>query len=466
MTQPQTVKVDQQEILSRADEVEAPMAVPPTDVPQAPCGLNAARNAALQLEINADSMREFLTAGGKERQRLATSLRNAAKAYGDVDDDAASALNSDGEGHVEGETAGGAGGDSSAGLRDGQDVTAAGEPDFTDLKTAATKLEAGDQGRSLGNFADGWDTLNYALQRDVKRFRGFDNWEGDAAAACTQSLEDQRKWIIYMADMAAALSQQGRFLAQLQLWARRKHPTLADIEKLEEMAKDPKYKAQAIKLYSEYQATSEETLSEYSSKVSQIKRLDIAKPPQAVKIDPPAPPQPQGLIPSQVMQFAGATGGQSGTGMQPPMMPPTAGAGAGGGMPAGAAAELTSATRDAAASLPKDPGIKPMSLGGGGGAGGGAPSMPLAPATGGMAGDSVRPAGAGDLGGFGAGKAPAGSGMAGGGMGMPMGGHGQGQGGSKSKGAKQDDEALYTEDREWTEAVIGNRRRQDSKESK
>ncbi|OBF23140.1 secretion protein EspB [Mycobacterium kubicae] len=466
MSQPQTVKVDQQEILSRADEVEAPMAVPPTDVPQAPCALNAAKNAALQLDINAESMREYLTAGGKERQRLATSLRNAAKAYGDVDDDAATALNSDGEGHVEGESAGGAGGDSSAGLQDGQSVNTAGEPDFTDLKTAATKLESGDQGRSLGAFADGWDTQNYALQRDIKRFRGFQNWEGDAAAACTQSLEDQQKWILYMSEMSAALAKQARFLAQLQLYARRKHPTLADITKLEEMAKDPNYKAEAIKLYSQYQATSEETLSEYSSKAAQIVRLDIAKPPKAVKIDPPGPPQPQGLIPSQVMQFAGATGGQAGTGMQPPMMPPTAG-GAGGGMPAGAAAELTSATRDAAASLPKDPGMKPMSLGGGGGGGGGGvPSMPLAPATGGMAGDSVRPAGAGDLGAFGAGKAPAGSGMAGGGMGMPMGGHGQGQGGSKSKGAKQDDEALYTEDREWTEAVIGNRRRQDSKESK
>ncbi|WP_276075017.1 hypothetical protein [Mycobacterium szulgai] len=108
--------------------------------------------------------------------------------------------------------------------------------------------------------------------------------------------------------------------------------------------------------------------------------------------------------------------------------------------------------------------MKPMSLGGGGG-GGGMPSMPMAPATG-IDGESVRPASAGDIGGVGAGKAPTGSGMGGGGMGMPMGGHGQGGGGSKSKGATGDDEALYTEDREWTEAVIGQRRRQDSKESK
>jgi hypothetical protein len=56
--------------------------------------------------------------------------------------------------------------------------------------------------------------------------------------------------------------------------------------------------------------------------------------------------------------------------------------------------------------------------------------------------------------------------MGAGGGGMPMGGAHGAQGGSKSKGSQQDDEALYTEDRAWTEAVIGNRRRQDSKESK
>lgn len=59
-----------------------------------------------------------------------------------------------------------------------------------------------------------------------------------------------------------------------------------------------------------------------------------------------------------------------------------------------------------------------------------------------------------------------GAALGGGGMGMPMGAAHQGQGGAKSKGSQQEDEALYTEDRAWTEAVIGNRRRQDSKESK
>jgi hypothetical protein len=109
--------------------------------------------------------------------------------------------------------------------------------------------------------------------------------------------------------------------------------------------------------------------------------------------------------------------------------------------------------------------MKPMSLGGGGGGGGAMPAMPMAPATG-IDGESMRPQSAGDIGGAGQGKGAAGGGMAGGGGGMPMGGAHGAQGGSKSKGSQQDDEALYTEDRAWTEAVIGNRRRADSKESK
>lgn len=145
MTQSQTVTVDQQEILNRANEVEAPMADPPTDVPITPCELTAAKNAAQQLVLSADNMREYLAAGAKERQRLATSLRNAAKAYGEVDEEAATALDNDGEGTVQAESAGAVGGDSSAELTDTPRVATAGEPNFMDLKEAARKLETGDQ---------------------------------------------------------------------------------------------------------------------------------------------------------------------------------------------------------------------------------------------------------------------------------------------------------------------------------
>ncbi|ORB85667.1 secretion protein EspB [Mycobacterium kansasii] len=461
MSQPQTVTVDQDEILKRATEVEAPMAVAPDDVPDAPCGLTAAIDAARQLAVSADNMRLYLQAGTRERQRLATSLRNAARAYGEVDEESQTALDTDGNATVEAQSAGGAGGDSSAELQETPKVAAAGDADFTDLKTAATKLESGDQGATLVNFGQAWNNFNLALQGDIARFRVFENWEGDAATACEASMDQQKEWVLHMAKLSAALAKQAQYIVQLQVWARRSHPSLADITKLEELSKDPAYKDQAIKLYAEYQSKSEQVLSEYNTKAD-LDPVTPPKPPAAIKIDPPPPAQPQGLIPNFLMPPGDGSGSTPMTGM--PMAPMSPGAGAGGGMPAGASAELASATHQAAANMPKDLGIKPMSLGGGGGGGmGGAPLGEPA----GLAGtDSVRPAAAGDIAGAAQGKTAAGSGMGGGGMGMPMGAHGQGQGSSKSKGAQQDDEALYTEDRAWTEAVIGNRRRQDSKESK
>ncbi len=91
------------------------------------------------------------------------------------------------------------------------------------------------------------------------------------------------------------------------------------------------------------------------------------------------------------------------------------------------------------------------------------PSAPLGSAIGGA--ESVRPAGAGDIAGLGQegpAAAPRWAAVAWECRWVPR----IRDKGAKSKGSQQEDEALYTEDRAWTEAVIGNRRRQDSKESK
>lgn len=332
MTQSQTVTVDQQEILNRANEVEAPMADPPTDVPITPCELTAAKNAAQQLVLSADNMREYLAAGAKERQRLATSLRNAAKAYGEVDEEAATALDNDGEGTVQAESAGAVGGDSSAELTDTPRVATAGEPNFMDLKEAARKLETGDQGASLAHFADGWNTFNLTLQGDVKRFRGFDNWEGDAATACEASLDQQRQWILHMAKLSAAMAKQAQYVAQLHVWARREHPTYEDIVGLERLyAENPSARDQILPVYAEYQQRSEKVLTEYNNKAA-LEPVNPPKPPPAIKIDPPPPPQEQGLIPGFLMPPSDGSGVTPGTGMPAaPMVPPTGSPG--GGLP-------------------------------------------------------------------------------------------------------------------------------------
>jgi hypothetical protein len=103
-------------------------------------------------------------------------------------------------------------------------------------------------------------------------------------------------------------------------------------------------------------------------------------------------------------------------------------------------------------------GVKPASLGGAGG-GAGIPKMPLQPATGGDA--APRPAAAAPgAATAGLGKGLSGAGGMGGGMGgMPMGGQG-GKGDAKGKRVEgADEDSLYTEERAWTEGVIGNRPR-------
>jgi hypothetical protein len=93
--------------------------------------------------------------------------------------------------------------------------------------------------------------------------------------------------------------------------------------------------------------------------------------------------------------------------------------------------------------------------------------MPLQPNVGGSAVGPAAGGGAGGAGGPTAGGA-AGAGM--GGMGgMPMHGGGHGQGGGKERKRTPGlapDEDIYTEDRPWTEAVIGNRRRKDVQDTK
>jgi hypothetical protein len=141
----------------------------------------------------------------------------------------------------------------------------------------------------------------------------------------------------------------------------------------------------------------------------------------------------------------------------------------GGGLPGGLPDGLTGMTGPL-----DDPSLHPAASGGGGaggGAGGGVPSMPLQPNVGGV---SVGPGAGGTAGGAGGGGplAASASGGMGGFGGAPMHGAGHGQGGKEKKRnpGLSPDENIYAEEREWTEPVIGQRRRRDvadtSKDSK
>lgn len=197
--------------------------------------------------------------------------------------------------------------------------------------------------------------------------------------------------------------------------------------------------------------------------------LGAPQPPQA------APPAAPGADPMSAGQTppgsAGSGGSPSGSGGSP--------AGKGGGSPAGGGSPPGGGLPGGG--LPggglgdlglDDPGVSPASTGAGGGSGGGAggggggaPGMPLQPSVGA---ETVGPAPGGARGG-GSGAIPAsamgGGGM--GGMGGGMGGMGHGGGAQQGKEKRRDpglapDEDLYTEDRPWTEGVIGARRRRDT----
>ncbi|SOX56700.1 ESX-1 secretion-associated protein EspB [Mycobacterium ahvazicum] len=89
----QTVNVEYQELMARADEIEAPLPKMPAGNPQAPCALSFVRDSAVQIAINADSLRLYVQACQREWSSLAKSLRNAAKAYEEADEGAADDIN-------------------------------------------------------------------------------------------------------------------------------------------------------------------------------------------------------------------------------------------------------------------------------------------------------------------------------------------------------------------------------------
>lgn len=457
--------VEQKELLARATELEQPIPGVPTLGTVAPCGLSPADKASKQLVYNANNMRTYLAEGQKERENLAESLRNAAKAYGEIDEASASGISGGSGGGEQVVNQG----QSTGPLNDTQTATSSGV-DFKALKQAAYDIQkVPDQAASLGPFADAWTNYNFTLQGSYDRFRPFQSWTGEAAEAAQASLDQQKEWLSGMAQLCNALSQQALYFADAHKVNSSNHPLYEDVVYLEELYNDyPEYRPYVMPKYQEYQKRSQEVLAKYRQDADNVQVINPPKPPQALKIDDPGP---QGLIPQQFMQMAGQAGGGGQGGM--PM---------GGGMPAGAggaggapkmpdAAELTAAMK-AGMSDPGDLSMSPAGLGGGGGGGmpgmPGMPDMPLAPAAAGAPGGPsvpVAPAGAGlpagaIPGAAGAG-APGGGGMGGG---MPMmggmGAHGAG-GGSAGKGGKGlgDDQALYTEDRSWTEGVIGNRPR-------
>ena len=493
----QTLNVEYDELISRAQELEKPMPPPPADNPRPPCTLPFVNDAATQLALSADSMRLYLAACEREWRRLATSLRNAAKAYEEVDEEAADSITN--------ETNMKSGGASMVAFCDPDEDWGGWTPPppppppppvqvpYYEVRQAATDIESPDQGTGFEEFAKYWDVYQRNLQTTTYRFRPFTNWEGTSATLVEANFAAHRTWIYSVAQSISAMAAQAKTVRSAHLWAITQHPSSYEVWEADKWymiyKTDPYYKnnpntpyylSNMMQWYADMQAKSEEVLGEYVKRGGlPLPPVYPTPPPSAYRIDPPAPkpnpddpdnpdnpdvPDPDIPGPDDDYNDTPSTPTTPST----PSVPTTPSTSSTGVPPLGD--EFKDALAAATAGAGGEPTLKPASVGAGGGGGGipgsGIPSMPLQPSVGA---ESVAPAGPGGRGmpGAGGGMPGAGGAMGGGPMGgmAPMAGAGAGgQGNKEGKRGPEADESLYEEDRAWTEAVIGNRRRKDAPE--
>ena len=494
--------------------------------PSAPCELQLAVDATNHLRWNYLGLIVYSEAGKAESKRLTETLINVADAYTELDGTAGhSFTGGPPPAPVPVKPC-----STPAPPHPGQitDPPAV-DPGSGNVVETQQQLLAGDQGQSLTALAGSFAARAAKLDAKAQAFNvaGL-NWEGNAAEAADTRFGAMASWIEDLATTWGVLAGQAQRIATahgvavaahtpvhteyvqlmeqaFQLWS---SGQLTPEKKtaIEERLKELNEESEAIrKLYAQNATITAASPSDIPSgaidptSVSAIERPrtgpdvpanapaapdggpgNSASAPSPSPSPPPTPNTTPVSNPAGTPKAAQPTGASQGTGSGSPSGggAPSGGSPAGGGAPSGGGlpSRPPGGGRDMP-KLPNDPSIRRAAASGGGagggsgGGGGGAPSMPLQPNVGGV---SVGPAPA--AGGAGAGAGPTAASPGGGGMGgmgaMPMDGAGHGQGGEKEKKRAPGlapDEDIYTEDRPWTEAVIGNRRRrdvQDNKESK
>jgi len=475
--------------------------------------------AITNLAGNAESIWEYQEFGRLEGLRLAQTLDNVAGAYAEVDqasgDDIGSTMDVAGSGGPGG-TVYPNGVDLPAPPHPADMPIPKGQLASDQMlfpPEAQRALEAGDDGASLRAAAEMWRANATSLEASAQQFVTSSlQWEGEAADAAYAKFNAYRDWLISLAGSWKRLSEEADRIVTAHLAAKRDNEPLADeFERLQqEVTQNPEDPDNVKKVLRMGDLQTE----------SEVVRNQYARDGQPYQIQPEAPPTPVvSGIPVTVDEHRrarkplpeersdqGPGTGQGGDGGAPgggqPQLPspqpaasPMSAAGQAsqgaqqggqqGGSPGGSQGGGQQGGQRGGASpggglpgagmpgggkgdpkLPTNPGLRPAAAGGGGGGasgdggggGGGVPSSPMQPAVGA---ETVAPtpmvtpaAPAAATGGATPGGA-AGAGM--GGIAPMHGAQGGGSGEKKRNPQLFQDEELYTEERPWTEAVIGNR---------
>lgn len=501
----QTLTVEYDELIRRAALLEEPIPNLPAFVtPTAPCALHELVQANDLLGWSVITVRDYLVGTAQREWRsLATSLRNAAKAYEQADEEGAESLNAAMTTNSTNSTAG-----------EGMSIMCDPDPDevyyppvpppkpqlqappTNDFKQAAYDLAAPDHAAALRDFSATWLNFKKVLLDLTNRFLPFEYWEG-ANAVMVESIFDQhRTWLLATGKVCADIAGQASALRTHHLWAFDEHPSVAEVMKLEEewyhwqtyqngIYWTPEVKAAGLKAYSDMQIISTDIRQQLSAKLDAMEVASATKPPGTYYIAPPPEPVPDddpedgtpddgdpddgnpdgelpddGLpddgLPDEDEDYDSVPGGSTpSTGTATPSTPTTP------TIPDSPVPDISDlVSEDDLTMAPASVGVPSAGM----------PSMGLQPSVGAAADSAVSSAtsATSQLGRDAAANLSramnAATSSMPGGMGMaPMGAGGAGQGqDGKGKRVDQDEQPLYEEDRAWTEAVIGNRRRKES----
>jgi hypothetical protein len=477
-------------------------------VPEPPCNMDFVQRPVNELALGAQSMRTALGLAKKEREALATSLRNAAAYYREVDEHAAEAIRNETP-VPQAVVPGPADEDFGPAVLGAPALgVAAPTPEYKSVEQHALELEQRDQGVSLTQFATAWNQYYDELLKARAWYKPFEEWKGEAREQIEQYFDKTTLWLTRMGELSLQMAKDARGVVAAHKTVRDEHVRTTHYnDRLGYKALVAAEKESGKSWYGEFYRSalenSKRDLDKYHDTLDslKIKAVGPDKPPTHTSIPaPPYIPVPRPdwtpFVPAprpDVMPFpdpaprpvdpfpdpakapdphkipwekpAGRPDTADGDDQRPP---PTPGGNGFNGLPNAPtmpsmpsmpstppkadpdAAEKAVKGLTGAPHRPPGGGVNPASF-----SGAAAPLQPWADDE-----SMSRPAGAGSRpASQGRGAAGAAGAMGGGVGGAPV--QGADKGAGKGKRVEGEDESLYTEDGAWTEGVVGLRNAKD-----